>query len=252
MNEQRVTLINIYGPNSDSPEFYEKIEEVINDFDNLYVIVCGDFNIALNYHLDTCNSLNINNPNARKKLLEIINNMDLIDYYRILNPNKKIYTWHKKNPPKHARLDYFLTSENLSNIIENIYVKTGYRSDHSHVVLDLKFDDFIRGPGIWKFNNLLLNDMEYIQKVKNTITKTKIQYANILYRTEVISDIPNDVIDFTINDSLFFETLLMELRGITISHASFRKKEKNLIEEGLLREIEEIESTFGRDSFDYT
>ena len=42
-----------------------------------------------------------------------------------------------------------------------------------------------------------------------------------VYNPDCISQVPDEDIVFTINDQLFFETLLMELRGKTISYASY-------------------------------
>jgi exonuclease III len=55
-------LINIYGPNSDNPEFYEKVRDTFLELDNDYYILCGDFNIALDQELDTFNYSASNNP----------------------------------------------------------------------------------------------------------------------------------------------------------------------------------------------
>ena len=33
--------------------------------------------------------------------------LQLIDYYRDLNPDRNPYTWGKKNPLKQGRLDFF-------------------------------------------------------------------------------------------------------------------------------------------------
>jgi exonuclease III len=99
----QTTLINIYGPNSDCPKFYEKIRECFMEFDNDFFILCGDFNIALNQTLDTQNYCHVNNPKARDKLIEIMNDIHLVDYYRVLNPCNKIFTWRKKRLlSKHA------------------------------------------------------------------------------------------------------------------------------------------------------
>ena len=95
--------------------------------------------------------------------------LQLIDYYRVLNPDRKAYTWRKKNPLKQGRLDFFLISHSLSNLVENCTIKPGYRSDHSIVLLELKFNPFNRGHSLWKFNNNLLTDKEYVLKVKETI-----------------------------------------------------------------------------------
>jgi len=44
--------------------------------------------------------------------------------------------------------------------------------------------------------------------------------------TSTLSEIDDLVIHFTLNDQLFLETLLTEIRGKTISYASYREKEK--------------------------
>ena len=241
INSSKFTLINLYGPNSDVPEFFEYVSNIVTEFDNLYTIICGDFNVSLNYEMDTFNYVQINNPRARDKLLQIMSDLDLKDYFRILNPELKLYTWHKRNPVKRARLDYFLTSENLTNLIENIYVKASYRSDHASTILEIKLDNFERGPGTWKFNNNLLNDKTFVEKVKSIILNVKKQYANILYTAEKIHEIPEDSICFDIHDSLFLEILLMEIRGVAISHASFKKKQRNILEKKLIKEIDNLE-----------
>lgn len=97
IEETRVTLVNIYGPNSDQPGFYENIRNIFLELDNEYFILCGDFNLVLNPDIDTYNYKYINNPKAREKLLEIMDDLQIVDYYRVLNPGKKIYTWRKKN-----------------------------------------------------------------------------------------------------------------------------------------------------------
>lgn len=152
--------------------------------------------------------------------------LQLVDYYRILNPSKKVFTWRKRNPLKQGRLDYILISESLSNMVETISIKPGYRSDHSSVLLELKFNKFIRGRGLWKFNNSLLTDKTFIEKVKQTILKVQDQYLQ----------------DDDINHSIFLEVLLMEIRSITIYYSSFKKKEREKIEITLLKDIENIES----------
>lgn len=71
--------------NCHNPEFYEKIRDTFLELDNGCYILCGDFNIALDQTLDTYDYCTINNRKAREKLLEIMNDLNLVDYYRILN-----------------------------------------------------------------------------------------------------------------------------------------------------------------------
>lgn len=51
-------------------------------------------------------------------------------------------------------------------MVEIIFIKFGYRLDYFVVFLELKFNKFVRGCGLWKFNNSFLIDKIYIEKVK--------------------------------------------------------------------------------------
>ena len=69
----------------------------ITQFGNQDIIVCGDFNLVQDPDLDYYNYLHINNPNARLKVLNIMNECNLIDPYRELYPSEKKITWRKSN-----------------------------------------------------------------------------------------------------------------------------------------------------------
>jgi exonuclease III len=238
---ERITLVNIYGPNNDNPNFYENILEKIEEFENEKYILCGDFNLALNQSLDTNNYMHINNPKARDKILENFEKYSFRDPFRELHPQLKKYTWVKKNPFKQARLDFYLLSDNLMQFVDTVKIDSSYRSDHSGVVLNLKLHHFINGKGLWKFNNSLLKDKTYIQTIKETILNIKCQYAIPLYNLENINNILNEEIMFTINDQLFLEVLLMEIRGRTISYSAYKKKVENVKEKSLIEEIQALE-----------
>ena len=55
-------------------------------------------------------------------------------------------------------------------------------------------------------------------------------------------EIPNDQLQLSINDQLFLEVLLMEIRGNSISYASFVKNKYDNLEEKLLQEIQVMDS----------
>ena len=52
---------------------------------------------------------------SHKKSLEAISdfseNLDLIDAWRVLNPESSRFSWRQKNPEVHCRLDFFLVSD---------------------------------------------------------------------------------------------------------------------------------------------
>lgn len=61
IENSRISLITIYGPNEDDPNFYEKITHTFEEFNNRHTIVVGDFNFVINPDRDYTNYLHINN-----------------------------------------------------------------------------------------------------------------------------------------------------------------------------------------------
>lgn len=118
--DKKILLEVLYGPNDDSPIFYEEcVFKKIQEWQPDFSIFCGDFNIALNPEIDTKNYCNISNPNARLKLLEQIDDHNLVDIWRDLHPDDRKYTWRKFNQNKQGRLDFFLVSSSLLPYVES-------------------------------------------------------------------------------------------------------------------------------------
>ena len=104
--------------------------------------------------------------------------MDLIDIWRCFNPEAKRFTWRRRKPDIHCRLDFFLTSSSLSTTITNADILPGYKTDHSLISIHLANDANPRGPGFWKLNTSFLLDEEYVGLIKKTITDVANEYAN--------------------------------------------------------------------------
>ena len=52
INNRRLTLVNIYAPNSDEPEFFLQLIKDMDDLENDDRIIAGDFNCVLNNDMD--------------------------------------------------------------------------------------------------------------------------------------------------------------------------------------------------------
>ena len=241
LNEFTVKIINIYGPNKDSPDFFTSLKEKIEHSNTDYCIVCGDFNIVIDPMKDSYNYRHVNNPQSRNCLMDTMNSLSLKDAFRYFNKDARRYTWHKKNPIKRARLDYFIVSENLIDLIDKCNINPGYRSDHSFVELIITLCKFVRGRGLWKFNCSLLKDKEYLININNVIDREKLRYAVPIYNQDNITKLHDSCIEFTISDSDFLEILMLQIRGETIRYASALKKKTVQIEENLKHEIENLE-----------
>ena len=166
---------------------------------------------------------------------------DLTDIYRFLNPTRKRFTWRRTKPVKSARLDYFLASNSLLDLVHNTDILPGYRSDHSIITLTLKPNKFVKGSGIWKLNCSLLRDKNYLDRINSVIQDEKLKYALPVYNIHNIDNISDEEIQFTINDQLFLETLLLRIRGETIKYSSYVKKKNNKKEITLENEIDQLE-----------
>ena len=240
---KRLTLANIYGPNDDSPNFFLKVQESIEEFDNEIVIICGDFNLVQNQELDTFNYINVNNPNAKEAVLMMKDELNIVDPFREIHVDSKQYTWRKRNPVKQARLDFFLLSEIFMTSVRDINFLPSYRSDHSSVVLSIEINEFKKGKGLWKFNVSLLKDQNYIEEVKKCINKVKEQYMLPVYNFDYFKDnLNDDIIEFSISNQLLLEMILMEIRGKTISYSAYKKKQNIDLEKNLIQSIHYLET----------
>ena len=100
--------------------------------------------------------------------------------------------------------------------MSNVDIKTSYRTDHSLISLSIRFTNFTRGPGVWKFNTSLLKDKEYLSLVKTWINDEKLKYAIPIYNFENTHTIPDESLCLNIDFDLFLEMLLLRIRGETI------------------------------------
>ena len=191
---------------------------------------------------DCFNYININNPRSRKKVIELMENCDLTDIYRNLHPNDKKFTWRRKNPLKQARLDYFLISNTMVDLVKCCTIKPGYRSDHSSVHLEIRLLQFQIGKGIWKLNNSLLSNMEYLDLIKKVIADEKLKYAIPVYSLNFIeSTISDEHLKFIVDDDIFLELLYLRIRGESIKFGSGLRKNRENKEKALINDIELLE-----------
>ena len=158
---QNIKLINIYAPNG-NPINTEKYDYKKNWYDliikkvkrslieNQNIIIAGDFNVIptendaydyKRYENDALFKLEI-----RKKFRELIN-LGFYDIYRYFYKDKQEYTfwdymsgsWQKNHG---LRIDHFLISNNLLNIIKNVNINKKPRSktkpsDHTPIEIEI-------------------------------------------------------------------------------------------------------------------
>ena len=199
------------------PTFFIELQDKIELIGNSSIIIGGDFNVPLQYDIDTKNYRQNNNVRANEQIMNMLPALDLHDVWRVFHPDAFHFTWHGPYK-KQARLDYFLISSDLEPYVTNTKITAAYRSDHSPIELSLHFVNQVRGSGTWKFNNSLLNDEHYANLVRNCIKDTLSKFE--------VEDSDTDELVYSINPQLLWETIQVMVRGVTISYSSFKKKER--------------------------
>ena len=134
--------------------------------------------------------------------------------------------------------DYFTTQ--MTDVITDCNIKSSYRSDHSIIELKICLSKFNHGKGVWKMDNTLLKNKDYLDLINKVIIEEKFKYALPIYSCEYINT--NDDIQLTIECDLFLEVLVMRIRGETIKFGSYLKKQQKTMESNLIKEINELEN----------
>ena len=175
-----IVLANIYAPNKDDISFFEMlIEKIEENTENDLVIIGGDFNLVMNPNIDRKESLN-NHHKSATMLKEYCEKSNMCDVWRANNCEERRYTWHrsKKGGFSASRIDMFLISQAYVDC-SKCQIEPGKWSDHSMVILEIKLLDIIRGPGVWRLNNQLLSDSEYVDKINLMLDTMKQRYPTL-------------------------------------------------------------------------
>ena len=95
IQEEDITIINIYAPNIGAPQYIRKILTTIKGEINSKTIIVGDFNTALSLK-HRSSKVKINKET--EALNDTLNKMDLTDIYRTFHPKTTEYTFPSYEP----------------------------------------------------------------------------------------------------------------------------------------------------------
>ena len=103
-NSKSLTLANIYAPNEDIPAFFLDFFDYLSDFNCDDIVIGGDSNLVLDLEKDKRGGLFRTHQNSVKIVKEFCEK--LVDVWRVLHPESSRYTWRKRHPSIHSRLDF--------------------------------------------------------------------------------------------------------------------------------------------------
>jgi len=222
-------FINVYAPTRDHKDeqniFITELKKLLIDINPDNVVMGGDFNTILNPKLDKKGGIDQPRKNTyTSEILGMADTFNLVDVWRIHNPETLRFTWRQRKPLIQCRLDFWLISDHLCNVVRDTKIMPAIRTDHSLIYLELSSSkDNTRGPGFWKHNNSLLHDNNYVAGIKECITDAKAKYQHVA------------------NSGLKWDLIKMEIRSKSIHLSKLKRKLNHEYELQLMKTVEELE-----------
>lgn len=147
-----------------------------------------------------------------------------VDPWRFLYPSTRQYSFFSHAHRSFSRIDYFVVDKALISSIVQIQYSPITVSDHSTVILDLRFDLKTKEFRFWRLDPLLLTDVNFCKYVTDSI--------NFFGETN-----KNDVT----SPSLLWETLKAFIRGRIISYTSHANKLRRARQRELEKSIADLD-----------
>ena len=100
------------------------------------LIVGGDFNCPINPILDKKGASLLPRKSVVASISCFQEDLDLVDIWHIKNPVTRSFTWSQNSPNIFCRLDYWLISNNLQDLVISTSIIPAIKTDHSAVFVE--------------------------------------------------------------------------------------------------------------------
>ena len=172
VHDMDILLVNVYAPTQKQHRegFFRKLNSEINKHYNsdCELILGGDWNCVLDMHKDVQGTENryYKKPVNLKRLIK---RYDLCDVWRLMHSDIKQYTWRNISLKRASRLDYWLVTKQIKRKTSCTDIRPAIRTDHNAISIKFCIKQNERGPGYWKINTDILDDVNYKMKVSEII-----------------------------------------------------------------------------------
>ena len=124
----------MYAPNIEAPQYITQTLTDIKGKIDSNTIILGDFNTPLT-PMDRSSKQKINKET--QVLNDTLDELDLIDIFRTVNPNAEEYTFFLSAHGTFSRLDYILGHKSNLSKFKKIQMVLSIFSDHNTMSLDV-------------------------------------------------------------------------------------------------------------------
>ena len=190
--EGKFLILSFYSPSVEKEiknfvinHIYTQLDDMGEDLPQ-FLVVGGDTNTVFS-KLDKEGG----NSNLKQQAINAFETLKekfkIIDSFRLKNPNKREYSWETLNPKIiRERIDLIFISSSLQDYITQSGIIPAHKTCSDHGIPFVHITGFgipSRGPGLWKFNNQLLEDPSFTAELKQKIP---------IWTTEAETDLPDN------------------------------------------------------------
>ena len=170
IQEEDITIANIYAPNIGAPQYIRQMLTAIKGELDSNTIILGDFNTPLS---STDRSSKMKIKKKTQALNDALNKMALIDIYRTFHPKRREYNFCSSAHGTFSRIDHILHKKSSLGKFTKIEIISNIFSDQHTMSLDINYrEKAVKNTNTWRLNNTLINNQEILKKSKRKSKNT--------------------------------------------------------------------------------
>ena len=198
----KLNLVNIYAPTvpAERKVFLQTVPSFF--FPDSHPLIGGDFN-CFDSPLDKMGGT----VSLDSNFINFKDSCGLRDAWRSLHPRVRKYTWFNSDLSIGSRLDSFLLSRLDCAKVCQCEISPCVFSDHEFVTVSFDLENLpLRGGGLWKFNNSLLDDQQFCTEMLALIEQLlAVRHVFLSYRE-------------------FWEILKNDMKSLAISYSKCKRR----------------------------
>ena len=168
IQEEDITIVNIYTPKRGAPQYIQQMLTAIKG--EIDTIIVGYFNNPL-IPMDRSPRQKINEET--QALNDTLDQIDLIDIYRIFHLKAAEYNFFSSAHGRFSRIDQILGNESSLGKFKEIEIISSIFSDHNAMRLEMNYGEKnVKNTNTWRLNNMLLNNQWITEEIKEEIKNT--------------------------------------------------------------------------------
>ena len=170
IQEEDITIINIYAPNIGAPQYIRKMLMAIKVEINSNTVIVGDFSTSLT-PMDRSSRQKINKETH--SLNDTTDQIDLIDIYRTFHPKTADYTFFSSAHGTFSRRDHMLGHKSSLGKFKKTEIISSIFSDHNAMRLEINDrEKNVKNTNTCRLNNTLLYNKRSLKKSKKKSKNT--------------------------------------------------------------------------------